>query len=101
MNVASAPYTTGIGETDENDVKYWHYTNIPGLTKIASKTMTTFQSEQGKHVYVTVVTGYSNDHVIARNYRYDTGNVMLIKEDGCLKAINGQKVEEIQEILDD
>ena len=56
----------------------------------------TFQSEKGKPVYVTKVTAYANDHVIARNFRYDTGNVMMIKENGCLNVIDGQDIKLIQ-----
>ena len=91
----------GIGVTKASGRKYMHYTKIPGLTKIAPNTMTTFESEKGEPIYVTIVTAHSNDPIITRNFRHNTGNVMLIKEDGTLAAINGQNVEEIQEVLDD
>ena len=91
----------GIGITKASGKVYKHYTKIPGLTKIAPNTMTKFESEKNEPIYVTIVTAHSNDPLIARNFRHNTGNVMLIKEDGCLTAINGQDVEEIQEILDD
>ena len=91
----------GIGVTKASGKVYKHYTKIPGLVKIAPNTTLTFESEEDEPIYVTIVTAHSNDPLIARNFRHYPGNVMLIKEDGCLMAINGQNVDEIKEILDD
>ena len=61
--------------------------------------MTKFQSKYGKPVYVTVVTAHAaRTPLLVRNFRYDTGDVTLIKEDGCLTVIDGQNVTEIQEM---
>ena len=99
----NAGHTGGfsIGITNASGRKYKHYTKIPGLVKIAPNTMLKFESEKDEPIFVSIVTAHSPDHVIAHNFRYSTGNVMVIKEDGCLWAIDGQNVKDIQKILDD
>ena len=91
----------GMGFSNAGGHRYKHYTKIPGLTKIAPNTMLKYESQPGKPMYVTIVTAHKGDYLIARNFRYDPGNVMLVTEDGCLMAIDGQNLQQIQQTLDD
>ena len=87
--------TNSLGFLKEGSQMYDYSTNVTNTERIHSNNMMQFKTRPGQSVYVTILTPHSDHCVIAENRRYDPGNLMLITDDGNLKAFNGQNMKNI------